>query len=103
MTQQNKKQSWEERFDEKYKGWILQDNQENYRSFDIIKTDITHLLASRDRELAERIKSSLKERMMNYDSGDGYSNYHDEMLLKVANDVEDILQTLSASDSESIK
>ena len=41
--------------------------------------------------LSKDVRSKLLLRMMKYDSKDGYSTLHDEILEKVSNDVDDIL------------
>jgi len=49
----------------------------------------------RDAELKKEIKKQLLSRMMKYDSKDGYSVIHDEVLEKVSNDVEDIINIIN--------
>src|SRR5277367_1880723 len=46
---------WENEFDEKFKGWILQDDQECYRSLDIIKSFIRSLLPRQLEQVREWI------------------------------------------------
>jgi uncharacterized membrane-anchored protein YitT (DUF2179 family) len=52
-------------------------------------------IAERDEEIKKIVKTKILERMMKYDSKDGYSTLHDEILEKVSNDVEDILSHLT--------
>lgn len=53
------REEWEERFDNRFEGWILQDSGENYRSFDTIKSFIYSEFSTHDEELVEKIKESL--------------------------------------------
>jgi hypothetical protein len=95
MTQQNKKQSWEESFDKEFTKftpagrihfrWGIK--PQDYKDF------ITQLLASRDRELVERIEKIRKR--FRCGACDGAKAEHTQAC--------QCLQTLSASDSESIK
>ena len=56
---------------------------------------ITFTILSYQEMIQETIKKELLNRMMKYDSKDGYSTLHDEILEKVSNDVDDILKLLS--------
>ena len=50
-------------------------------------TEVTEMM----RECLGELKSELLKRMMRYDSKDGYSQIHDEIIQKVYEDVETIL------------
>ena len=50
------------------------------------------LLEEQKKELMEYIQKEVQERMMKYDSKDGYSNLHDEIMEKVYDDVTDIFK-----------
>jgi hypothetical protein len=60
-----------------------------------LKDFITFTILSYQEMIQETIKKELLNRMMKYDSKDGYSTLHDEILEKVSNDVDDILKLLS--------
>lgn len=47
-------------------------------------------LAEQKKELMEYAQKEVQKRMMKYDSKDGYSNLHDEIMEKVYDDVTDI-------------
>lgn len=51
---------------------------------------IESLLAEQKKELVEYVQKEVQERMMKYDSKNGYSNLHDEIMEKVYDDVTDI-------------
>ena len=63
--------------------------EEFYKVFEMYFED---LLEEQKKELMEYIQKEVQERMMKYDSKDGYSNLHDEIMEKVYDDVTDIFK-----------
>lgn len=92
----------QEEFDEKFTyqkptrkyGKILYATPVLLASVDEIKSFLTQSNLRVIEKVRQVVKSELLKRMMKYDSKDGYSTLHDEILEKVSNDVDDILSTL---------
>ena len=84
-----------ERFDEKVGYCTKFQCIETGDILDFIESEIQLALAEREKEVVKELKQGLLSRMMKYDSKDGYSTIHDEVIEKVFNDVDDILSLIS--------
>lgn len=91
-----KENKWEEKFNKKLTEWIDSGEiDEGVWIQNEIKNFLTQAISEERESLTKKIKAELLKRMMKYDSKDGYSTMHDEILEKVSNDVEDILSIIN--------
>lgn len=83
-------QDWKEDFDEKFPQLYSYSEFGQADKCRLVKNFIESLLAEQKKELMEYAQKEVQKRMMKYDSKDGYSNLHDEIMEKVYDDVTDI-------------
>lgn len=91
------KNNWKKDFDEQFKELSVISGMgdgtlHGYDAKPYVIDFIESLLVEQKKELMECVQEAVQERMMKYDSKDGYSNLHDEIMEKVWDDVTDIFK-----------
>jgi len=89
-------ESFDKKFNERidYVNYCLSEGDEMLDKQEF-KDFLTFVILSHNEMIKKTLKKELLNRMMKYDSKDGYSTLHDEILEKVSNDVDNIFKLLS--------